>query len=108
MVMTGSDSYRTFLGQDGEPGPSATRDGDRWANFIRCVRSRKQEDIPAPIVEGHITSTLIHLANASYRLGRALKFDPATECVIGDEEAGRLLRGEDRGYRAPFTIPDNV
>ena len=108
MALTGSDSYRTFLGQDGEPGPSATREGDRWANFIRCVRSRKQEDIPAPIEEGHITSTLIHLANASYRLGRTLKFDPATESVIGDEEAAGLLRGEDRGYRAPFTIPEKV
>jgi hypothetical protein len=51
---------------------------------------------------------LIHLANMSYRLGRTLKFDPATESVIGDDEAARLLRGEDRGFRAPFTIPEKV
>jgi hypothetical protein len=108
MAMTGNDSYRTFLGQDNEAGPSASRPGDRWANFIRCVRSRKHEDIPAPIEEGHITATLIHLANASYRLGRTLKFDPVKQRVIGDEEADRLLRGEDRGFRAPFTIPENV
>ncbi len=108
MALAGYESYRTFLGQENEPGPSATRSGDRWANFIRCVRTRKKEDIPAPIEEGHISATLIHLANTSYRLGRTLKFDPDSQSVIGDEEANRYLRGEDRGYRAPFTIPKNV
>ena len=108
MAMTGYESYRTCLGEEQEPGPSATRGGNRWANFIQCVRSRKKEDILAPIEEGHISATLVHLANTSYRLGRTLKFDPETEQVIGDEEANRLLRGDDRGYRAPFTIPENV
>jgi hypothetical protein len=108
MALTGYESYRTFLGEDNEPGPSATRGGNYWANFIQCVRSRKKEDIPAPIEEGHITATLIHLANASYRLGRTLRFDPVNQKVIGDEEANRLLGGEDRGYRKGFTIPETV
>jgi len=108
MAMTGYESYRTWLGQEQEPGPSGTATGNRWANFVQCVRSRKKEDLLAPVEEGHVSCTLIHLANASYRLGRTLRFDPDTEQVIGDEEASRLLRGEDRGYRAPFTIPENV
>jgi hypothetical protein len=41
-------------------------------------------------------------------LGRTLKFDPVNQRVIGDEEANRYLRGEDRGFRPPFTIPDKV
>jgi len=108
MALAGYESYRTFLGEENEPGPSATRSGDRWANFVHCVRTRRKEDIPAPIEEGHISATLIHLANTSYRLGRTLKFDPANQSVIGDEEANRYLRGEDRGYRKGFTIPENV
>ena len=108
MVLTGYESYRTFLGENNEPGPSATRGGDRWANFVRCVRSRRQQDIPAPIEEAHMSATLVHLANTSYRLGRTLKFDPVKEVVIGDDEANQYLRGEDRGYRAPFTIPETV
>ena len=48
------------------------------------------------------------LANASYRLGRSLRFDPETERVIGDEEANKLLRDGDRGYRAPFAVPEEV
>ena len=108
MAMTGYESYRTWLGEEQEPGPSATRGGDRWANFIQCVRSRKKEDVLAPIEEGHLSATLVHLANVSYRLGRTLNFDPEAERVLGDEEANRLLRGEDRGYRDPFTIPEKV
>ena len=108
MAMTGYESYRTWLGEEQEPGPSATRAGNRWANFIQCVRTHKPEDVLAPIEEGHISATLVHLANVSYRLGRTLNFDPENEQVIGDEEAARLLRGDDRGFRAPFTIPEKV
>jgi len=98
--------YRIWMGEDQEHGPMAIRgEGNCWANFIDCVRSRKKEDLNAPIQEGHISCTLVHLANASYRLGRTLNFDPATEQVIGDEEANRLLRGT---YREPFVVPEDV
>ncbi len=108
MAMTGYESYRTWLGEEQEPGPSVTRGGDCWANFVQCVRSRRKEDVLAPIEEAHLTCTLIHLANTSYRLGRTLNFDPETERVIGDEEAYRMLRGEDRGYREPFKIREHI
>jgi predicted dehydrogenase len=102
----GRDFYRTWLGEDQEPGPTRGEyEGSCWANFIEAVRSRKKEDLHAPIEEGHYSCTLVHLANASYRLGRTLNFDPATEQVIGDEEAARLLRG---GYREPFVVPEKV
>jgi predicted dehydrogenase len=110
-LVTGDEdahSYETRLGRDATPGPKGQAGGDHFANFINCVRSRKKEDLAAPIEEGHISCALVHLANASYRLGRALRFDPETEQVIGDDEANRLLRDADRGYRAPFVIPEQV
>jgi Oxidoreductase family, C-terminal alpha/beta domain len=79
-----------------------------FGNFIECVRSRKAEDLNAPIREGHISCALVHLANASYRLGRTLRFNPDTGRVIGDEEADNLLRDGNRGYRAPFAVPEEV
>ena len=101
--------YLSWLGKEQTPGPShGPEDGHHYANWIDCVRSRKQEDLHAPIEEGHISATLMHLANASYRLGRTLNFDPETEQVIGDGEANRLLRDADRGYRAPFVVPEEV
>jgi len=101
-------SYESWLGRDRKPGPSGHSDNDHFANFIKCVRSRKKDELNAPIEEGHVSCALVHLANASYRLGRALRVDPVSGQVVGDEEADRLLSGRDRGYRAPFVVPDEV
>jgi hypothetical protein len=103
--MDGYDAYKTWLTDQVEPGPSGKASGDHWANFIDCVRSRRAEDLHCPIEEGHISSTLVHLANTSYRLGRSLKFDPQREQVIGDEEATKMLHGT---YRAPYVVPEEV
>ena len=101
----GYDAYKTWLTDQVEPGPSGKADGDHFANFIDCVRSRRAEDIHCPIEEGHTSTTLVHLANASYRLGRTLRFDPVKEQVIDDEEANRMLRGT---YREPYVVPEEV
>src|SRR5450631_1376775 len=101
----GYDAYKTWLTGDLEPGPSGKSSGDHYANFIDCVRSRRAEDIHCPIEEGHKSTTLVHLANVSYRLGRALQFDPVREQVTGDEEANRMLRGS---YRAPYVVPEEI
>ncbi len=43
---------------------------DHFANFIKAVRSRKVDDLNAPIVEGHLSTALTHLGNLSLRLGK--------------------------------------
>ena len=48
--------------------------GNHFANFISAVRSRKQSDLNCPILEGHLSSALCHLANISYRVGRPQPF----------------------------------
>jgi len=45
MAIDGYRSYKTWLGEKQEPGPSATGDGDHFANFITAVRSRKRRDL---------------------------------------------------------------
>jgi len=108
LAMNGYDSYKTWIGEEQEPGPHARAGGNNWANFIECVRSRKKENLKAPLEEGLISCTLLHLGNAAYRVGRALKFDPEKMEIIGDEEASRLLRDGDRGYRKPYVVPEHV
>ncbi len=98
-------SYATFLGKEQQPGPGRKEIGDNWVNFIQAVRSRKHSDLNAPIEEGAISTTLVHLANISYRLGRSLRFDPATQTCTGDEEANRMFT---KTYRAPFVVPEKV
>jgi predicted dehydrogenase len=105
LAIDGYDAYKTWLTDDVEPGPHGKASGDHYANFIDCVRSRDASKIKSPIDEAHKSTTLVHLANASYRLGRTLKFDPATEQVIGDEEANTMLRGT---YRAPYVVEEII
>ena len=108
MAMDGYEGYKTWLGEGQEPGPSGKGGGDHYQNFLDCVRSRKKQDLLAPIEEGHISSGLVHLANVSYRLGRTLSFDAEKQEVIGDEEANHILRDGDRGYREPYVVPEKI
>jgi len=96
------------MGEEQEPGPHGQGGGNNWRNFIDCVKSRNKQELNAPVEEGYLSTTLLHLANASYRLGRTLDFDPEKQEVIGDEEAARILRDADRGYRAPYVVPEKV
>ncbi len=108
LAIDGYDSYKSWLGEEQEPGPSGHGKENNFANFIDVVRSRRRQDLNAPVEEGHVSCTLVHLANASYRLGRTLHFNPETQQVINDDEANRMLREAGRGYRHPYTIPENI
>jgi predicted dehydrogenase len=104
LVLNG-ERWSTFMGHKDEPGPSGRGSGDHFDNFLQSVRARKPTLLNAEILEGHLSSALCHLANVAYRLGRPLKFDPATESFGSDSEANALLT---RNYRAPFTMPEKV
>jgi len=107
LAISNYDAYKSFLGEENQEGPErhAPVSNEHFVNFIDCMRSRKAENLHAPILEGHLSATLVHLANASYRLGRTINFDPQTESVLNDPEATRMLKGT---YRAPFTVPERV
>jgi len=74
-------------------------------NFLKAVRSRNRGDLNCDILEGHISATLCHMANTSYRVGRTLAFDAKGETFGADSEANRYLSRE---YRAPFRVPSEV
>jgi predicted dehydrogenase len=65
-------------------------------NFLAAIREGAK--LNADALTGHLSTSLCHLGNISTRLGRSLDFDPATEQVIGDEEANRLVRREYREH----------
>jgi len=111
MVIPDYSSYHVFLGPDRKPGPSASvpgapmMDADHFRNWIQAMRSRRREDLLAEIEEGHLSSAMAHLANAAYRTGRTLTFDPKAEHFIGDPDAEKQLT---RPYRAPYVVPSQV
>ncbi len=52
-------------------------------NFIDAVRSRKRSDLNADIEVGHLSASLCHMANTSYRLGKKATPDEI-KATIGD------------------------
>jgi predicted dehydrogenase len=65
--------------------------GNHFENFIKAVRSRKQEDLNADILEGHLSSALCHLGNISYRLGGEQAYDAAKSSFGDNKEAAQTL-----------------
>jgi len=69
------------------------------ANFLDCVKSRRLTRANASVAgQSHI---VCHAAYIAWQLGRTLKFDPANEEFVNDDEANRM---RSRAMRAPWTI----
>jgi predicted dehydrogenase len=64
-------------------------------DFLDCMRSRKKPICDVEI--GCRSVTVCHLGNLAYWNHRRLKWDPAKERFIGDEEANRWLDHPNRG-----------
>jgi predicted dehydrogenase len=103
LAIDGYTKYYSFLGKEAEPGPTRRDGGDHFANFLNAVRSHSRGELTAEIEEGAISTTLVHLANISYKLGRSVHFDAATYSCPGDKDATALFR---RAYRKPFVVPE--
>ncbi len=75
---------------------------EHMQNFFDCIKSRKET--AATVERAHHVIATCHLANASLRLGRRLRWDSDKQEVIGDPEANacRYIRRE---QRKPYTIP---
>ena len=97
--------YQTYLGKKSEKGKGRRSEENHFENFINAVRSHKQEDLNAPIREGHLSAGLIHIANASYQLERTIHFDRKAEKAQKDDEANALLHGH---FRSPFSVPEEI
>ncbi len=105
LVVRHYDDFRILMGPKREPGPKRHAGGNHFANFIDAVRARDKALQNGPVETAHTASGVAHLANIAYRLHREVKFDPATERFIGDDEANALLG---RQYREPFVVPEKV
>ncbi len=105
MSIDGYNQYKTFLGREQQPGPERREGGSNWANFINALRSNQRGELNAEIEEGAISSTLVHLANISYRVGRTIHFDSDSYTCKGDKEATAMFT---RNYRKPFVVPEKV
>lgn len=81
------------VGEDGKtkiekfPGDAG---GKHAENFIDAIRSRRKEDIASKLAAAERSSSLAHLANASYLSG-AIADGPTLGAAIGDNEVLRQI-----------------
>jgi predicted dehydrogenase len=107
LALNHSGPFETVI--DGQPGPKGSGAGahaELLTNFYSAVRSRQAGDLLAPLQYGRTAAGLCHLANISYRLGRSVEFDAATETFPRDAAAAAILSRA--VYRAGFVLPDKV
>jgi predicted dehydrogenase len=72
---------------------------DHHSDFFQCVRTRQR---PIADVEvGHRTAIICHLNAIAAQVGRAVRWDPVKEDIVGDPVAARLL---DRPRRAGYVL----
>lgn len=113
MIFPDYSSYHTFLGPKREPGPSKKEPGEpmvntgHFRNWVEAIRSRNRELLTAEIAQGHLSSSLCHLANVAYRLGRTIEFDPQSERLVNSDASAAALLSR-REYRAPYRLPETV
>jgi len=65
--------------------------GDHFGNFLSAVRAGSPDTLHAPILEGHLSSALCHLANISYRLGMETGAPEVKSHFGRDKEATETL-----------------
>ena len=104
--------WQSFLGRKAEKGPGADAatagstgsdprvltsiEYPHYQNFVDAIRADDPKLLTCDVLEGHLSSALPHLANISYRVGRALTFDP-------QERDDRRRQGSERAPDADRT-----
>jgi predicted dehydrogenase len=109
------NAWQSYFGPKNEKGPGVDYEANppakpvppqvefaHYQNFIEAVRAGNPKMLACDVLEGHYTSTLPHLGNISYLVGRGLVFDGQKEMFVDDKKADALLTRE---YRKGFEIP---
>jgi predicted dehydrogenase len=72
--------------KDGNVIRKFTGASNHFENFIDAVRSRKADELNAPILQGHLSTALCHTSNISYRLGHHQVPDAIREQIQAEKE----------------------
>jgi len=96
LIQAGPES---LFKEAGLPTRQVTGANNHHANWFDCIRTRRKTSTHEEI--GHRSASLGHLAIIAFRLARSLKWDPAKEEFLADEEANRLRA---RAMREPWRM----
>ena len=68
-------------------------------DFLNCMRTREKPICDVAI--GHHATSISHLGNIAFRLGRPLEYDPVAEVFPKDLAATRMI---EKPLRAPWHL----
>ncbi len=100
------DKWQTYMGKERELGASGSGLANNYKNFIDTIRANNPSMLKAKIEGGVYSTTVMHLGNIAYRLGRSLEFEPETMTFKNDDEANAMISRPE--YRQPFVFPDKI
>jgi predicted dehydrogenase len=92
-------------GSGGDPNMPTSTEYPHYQNFVDALRAGDPTILKCEILEGHLSSTLPHLANIAYLTKQSLEFDGTTETFKDNKVADALLTRE---YRKGFEVPDKT
>jgi predicted dehydrogenase len=109
--------WQSYFGPKNEKGPGTdlsdpnegptgltTTEYPHYQNFVDAIRAGDPKVLTCDVYEGHLSSSLPHLGNIAYQVGRQLTFDGKAEKFVDDKQADKLLTRE---YRKGFEIPSS-
>ncbi len=88
-------SDRDILSKLPDRAPRVYHSSDHMANFIDCVKTRKQPICPVGV--GHRSASISHLGVLAVRLGRKLNWSPGKEQFVNAPEAQSYVARDMRG-----------
>ena len=92
--------WKVYQTSDASSGVGKHRLNEHCQDFVRSVLDRSEP--AADIRTGHLSSTMCHLGNIAFRVGRELRWDDSAERFVADADANRMLAGSCRG---PWMTP---
>jgi hypothetical protein len=101
----GADLTTQEGGGGSDPNVLTSIEHPHYQNFVDALRAGDPKILRCDIMEGHLSSTLPHLANIAYQVKRSLEFDGKAERFKDDREADKLLTRE---YRKGFEITEKT
>ena len=82
-----------------KPGEIRLKSDNLGRDFIKCVKTRATT--VGPIDDAVYSDIISHICDIAIRLKRPVKWDPAKEVIVGDEQATKMLS---RPIRSPWSI----
>jgi predicted dehydrogenase len=94
------ESNELVMEERGERGRGNDPTTLHMQNFLAACRSRNHQELNDEIEIAHLSASMCHLANISYRVGRMLTLEDGPR-FINDPEANKMLT---RDYRKPYVV----